>query len=73
MWLVSGGVFFSSANFPAGRQPVIHALPLTALVDALRSLTLDGAGVGDVSSELAVLGVWGVAAFVDALRWFRWR
>lgn len=72
MWLMSG-VFFSSANFPDIAQPVIRLLPLTALVDALRSVTLDGAGVGDVSSELAVLGVWGVAAFVGALRWFRWR
>ena len=47
MWLLSG-VFFSSANFPAALQPVIHALPLTALNDALRAVVLDGAGAGDV-------------------------
>ena len=43
MWLLSG-VFFSYANFPAWLQPVIHALPLTALNDALRAVMLDGAG-----------------------------
>jgi ABC-2 type transport system permease protein len=72
MWLLSG-VFFSSANFPDVLQPVIHALPLTALNDALRAVVLDGASVGAVSRELALVGVWGGVSFVLALRLFRWR
>ena len=43
MWVVSG-VFFSSARFPEVVQPIIKALPLTALVDALRA---DHAGGSD--------------------------
>ena len=42
MWVLSG-VFFSTANFPDVLQPVIHALPLTALNDALRAVVLEGA------------------------------
>src|SRR5690606_38446312 len=42
MWIFSG-VFFSAANFPAALQPFIHALPLTASVDALRAIMLRGA------------------------------
>jgi ABC-type multidrug transport system permease subunit len=72
MWILSG-VFFSSANFPDAVQPVIHALPLTALIDALRAIILDGATLGDVRRELAVLGIWGVAPFFAALRLFSWR
>jgi ABC-type multidrug transport system permease subunit len=72
MWVLSG-VFFSSANFPQPVQPIIQALPLTALIDALRDVVLEGAGVPGVSRELAVLAAWGVASFGIALRFFRWR
>ena len=72
MWLLSG-VFFSSANFPEAIQPAIHALPLTALNDALRAVVLDGASVDAVWPELLLLSGWGGAAFVLALKLFRWR
>jgi ABC-type multidrug transport system permease subunit len=72
MWLLSG-VFFSSANFPAALQPAIHALPLTALNDALRAVVLDGAGLGAVWRELALISGWGAVSFGLALRLFRWR
>jgi ABC-2 type transport system permease protein len=72
MWLLSG-VFFSAANFPDVIQPVIQALPLTALVDALRAVVLEGATVGAVWDELARLAVWTVVPFAVALRIFKWR
>jgi len=72
MWVVSG-VFFSASNFPQPMQPIIQALPLTALVNALRDVILEGAGLGSVTRELAVLAGWGIGGFVIALRIFRWR
>jgi ABC-type multidrug transport system permease subunit len=72
MWILSG-VFFSSAHFPAATQPLIHALPLTALNDALRAVMLDGASLASVSRELAILAAWALASFALALRLFRWR
>ena len=72
MWVLSG-VFFSSANFPQPVQPIIQALPLTALINALRNVVLEGAGVPGVARELAVLAAWGLASFSIALRFFRWR
>jgi ABC-type multidrug transport system permease subunit len=72
MWILSG-VFFSSANFPAAVQPVIQALPLTALINALRAVILDGASLGDVRSQLVLLSVWGVIPFFAALRLFSWK
>lgn len=71
MWLFSG-VFFSSERFPAAAQPLIQALPLTQLVNALRSVILEGAGLLDVAVPLLILGAWGFVTFVLALRWFRW-
>jgi ABC-2 type transport system permease protein len=41
MWIFSG-VFFSYERFPAMIQPMIKALPLTALNDALRASILEG-------------------------------
>ena len=72
MWVVSG-VFFSSALFPEATQPLIHALPLTALNDALRAVMLDGASAAAIGHELAILGGWGVVSFGVALKVFRWR
>jgi ABC-type multidrug transport system permease subunit len=72
MWLMSG-VFFSPARFPEALQPVVHLLPLTALIDALRAVMLEGAGPTAVAGELALMVAWGVAAFAAALALFRWR
>ena len=72
MWILSG-VFFSSSNFPEAFQSVIHVLPLTAFIDALRAVILDGASLGAVSSDLLLLTAWGVVPFFLALRLFSWR
>ena len=72
MWMLSG-VFFSATNFPASLQPIIQALPLTALNDALRAVILEGASLPAVQGELYTLGAWGAASFAAGLRIFRWR
>ncbi len=71
MWLLSG-IFFSSDRFPAVVQPLIKALPLTALIDALRAVMQDGASLASQWGPIANLAVWSVLSFVLALRWFRW-
>ncbi len=71
MWVLSG-VFFSSSHFPAAMQPVIQALPLTALNDALRAVMLEGAGPGGVLADSGILLAWTIGTFTLALRWFRW-
>lgn len=72
MWVLSG-VFFASTNFPDIVQPVIKALPLTALVDALRAVMNEGASITGISRELGILTAWGVVPFALALKLFRWQ
>ena len=72
MWIASG-VFFSASRFPAVVQPFVQALPLTALVDSLRAVILEGASLASISGELGILAAWGIVPFVIALRIFRWR
>lgn len=72
MYLCSG-VFFSTSHFPPWLQPIIQVLPLTALIDALRAVMIDGAGLFSIGRELLVLGAWGAVSFGGALRLFKWR
>ena len=72
MWIFSG-VFFSSSNFPAVVQPVIKALPLTAVNDALRANMLEGTHISGLGLEMAIITGWLVISFVAALKLFRWR
>jgi ABC-type multidrug transport system permease subunit len=72
MWLASG-VFFSPSRFPDLVQPLVQALPLTALNDALRAVMLEGAGFPAVAGELGILAAWGIVAFLAAVRLFRWQ
>jgi ABC-type multidrug transport system permease subunit len=71
MWIFSG-VFFSYERFPAVIHPLIKALPLTALNDALRASILEGTPLLDQWPRLVVLGLWGGVSFALALKWFRW-
>jgi ABC-type multidrug transport system permease subunit len=72
MWIVSG-VFFSAQRFPGVLQPVIKALPLTAVNDALRANILQGAGLVQIAPQLGMLGAWLIVCFALALWLFRWR
>ncbi|HEY7306690.1 MAG TPA: ABC transporter permease [Bryobacteraceae bacterium] len=72
MWVLSG-IFFSADRFPDAVQPLIRALPLTAVVDALRANMLQGSGFASLHRELAVTIAWFVVPFFLALRLFRWR
>lgn len=72
MWVFSG-VFFSAGNFPEAMQPVIRALPLTALNDGLRAIMLEGAALTDIPGILITLGLWLTVCFSLAVRIFRWK
>lgn len=71
MWLASG-VFFPRERYPESLQPLLRALPLTALVDALRGVMLEGRAPAACAAEIVTLAAWAVASFALALRIFRW-
>jgi ABC-type multidrug transport system permease subunit len=71
--IMCSGVFFSSARFPDALQPIIRAMPLTALNDAMREVMIDGASAAAVARPIAVMLAWGLVSFALALRLFRWQ
>jgi len=72
MWLLSG-TFFSSERFPDAVQPLIKALPLTALNQALRAIINEGHGLAEIWPQLAIVAAWGFVSFVVALKIFKWK
>jgi ABC transporter DrrB family efflux protein len=72
MWIVSG-VFFSSERFPDAIQPLIHALPLTAVNEALRGVINEAQGIAGIAPQMAIVLAWGLVSFAVALKIFRWR
>ncbi|MDQ2942307.1 MAG: ABC transporter permease [Candidatus Dormibacteraeota bacterium] len=72
MWIFSG-VFFSASRFPEAVQPFIQALPLTAVIDALRGIMLRGATASQLLPELGLICVWLLVSFPLGVRLFRWK
>jgi ABC transporter DrrB family efflux protein len=69
---LGSGVFFSVDRFPESVQPFLRVLPLTALIDALRAVTLEGLGLFSQAGPLLLLAAWTVVSFGVGLRLFRW-
>ena len=70
---VLSGVFFAASRFPDAMQPLIQALPLTALNDALREVYSGAATMSGAGIEVLILLAWTVGSFLVALRGFRWQ
>lgn len=70
---VLSGIFFSASRYPDALQPLVQALPLTALNDALRAVYNEGLGLASVGGEIAILAAWLVGSFLVALKIFRWQ
>lgn len=66
------GTFFSITAFPAWLQTISKILPLTYLNDAMREVAFEGAGLGDVTHQLMILGIWFVGIYAVAVKTFKW-
>jgi ABC-2 type transport system permease protein len=66
------GTFFPVENFPNWLGPVVKALPLTYLGDALRQIMVDGAPLYPMTTDIIILGGWLVVTLAITIRFFRW-
>jgi ABC-2 type transport system permease protein len=65
------GVFFPTDTLPQIVQSAVQYLPLTPLIEALRTVSLEGGSLADTGQQLAMLGAWVVGSFALASRLFR--
>lgn len=66
------GIFFSVEWVPTPMKVIARCLPLYYLGDGLRGVMIDGASLSDIWLDLAVLCGVCLAAFLAAVRFFRW-
>ncbi len=66
------GTFWPREMIPEALQPVVAALPLTPLVEAMRGVGARGEPLTDFLPGIAYLIAWGTAGFLVAARYFRW-
>lgn len=67
------GTFFPKEGLPEAIQPVVQALPLTHMLNALRGLTIDGEGLMQQGPSLLILTAWVLGTFVLARFSFSFR
>jgi ABC-type multidrug transport system permease subunit len=70
--LLLSGVWFSMEGTSPAAQALSQAMPLTHMVDAARRVMIDGAGIVDILSELALLLGVALVLLSTAARMFRW-
>ncbi|MDP2675536.1 MAG: ABC transporter permease, partial [Dehalococcoidia bacterium] len=58
---------------PPAVAPLVYAIPLTHLNDALREIVNHGGGLGDLWLSWLILAAWVVAGFGLSMRLFRWQ
>lgn len=66
------GSYFPTDSAPAFLAPIIKALPLSYLNDALRQIMNNGASLAAVQTDLLILAAWMIAALLLSSRVFRW-
>lgn len=70
--LFLSGTLWPRELMPQGLQPLIAALPLTPLVEAMRGVAARGESAAAYLPALGYLAAWGVAAFLLAAWRFKW-
>jgi ABC-2 type transport system permease protein len=66
------GIFFPMENAPAWIQPVVKAMPLAYLADALRDIIIKGETLWFVRLDIVVLSVTTAVFLALSVRFFRW-
>lgn len=66
------GIFFPLETMPDWIRPVVQAIPLTYLGDALRQLMVGAPPAHRLGLDALVLGVWLAASVTLSIRLFRW-
>ncbi len=66
------GIFFPVNMMPGFLRPVMKAMPLTYLADALRQVMTGTPPQYSLATDVTVLGAWLIVTFALGIRFFQW-
>ena len=70
--LFLSGIFFPVDAGPRFLEPIIRAMPLTYLGDAIRQSTVNATALNPLWVDAVVLTGWLAVSFLLSVRLFRW-
>ena len=70
--LFLSGIFFDIEFLPYFMRPIVTAMPLTYLGDALRQIKVDVTPIYPLGTDIVVLTGWLIVCMLLAIRLFRW-
>lgn len=70
--LFLSGIFFPIDFMPDFMRPLVSAIPLTYLADALRQVMVGSTPVYSITTDIAVLVGWLVVTMALSVKFFRW-
>lgn len=66
------GAFFSTQDMPAFLEAISKVLPLTHLLELIRTTFIEGEGLSSSAEALLAVALWGLGGLAIAIRRFRW-
>lgn len=70
--MATSGMWVPRPLMPEILQNITAYLPLTAVIDGIRTIVTEGASLAALGTELAVLAAWGVVVYAIGIKLFRW-
>ncbi|NLX09524.1 MAG: ABC transporter permease, partial [Chloroflexi bacterium] len=72
VFMFLSGIFFPVEFMPDWIRPLVNAIPLTYLGDALRETMIEAGSYFSMTRNIGIMVAWLVVCAVLALRFFRW-
>ncbi len=66
------GVFFPTFLMPEFLQSITKFIPLTPIIDSIRLVITENAGIADLGPQLGIMVAWTVVIYLIAFKVFRW-
>ena len=70
--LILSGIFFPISSLPDILQPLAHALPLSVIATAIRTIANDGANLVGLNLNFLGILIWMLISFIVATKFFDW-
>ena len=70
--LILSGIFFPISSLPVILQPLAHALPLSVIANAIRTIANDGVNLVGLNLNFLGILIWMLISFVFATKFFDW-